>query len=57
MKYVTAQNGRPDMNSLNEGCPEILKNIIVSCVAANENNRPTFKNIIETLKGCSSSLL
>lgn len=34
MQYVTAQNGRPDMHCLNEGCPEKLSSLIKACLAS-----------------------
>jgi hypothetical protein len=44
MNYVTAQGGRPDMQLINEGCPEQLKTVITD-----EDKRPTVQHIIDIL--------
>jgi len=49
MQHVTAQNGRPDMRCINEGCPEELRSLIRTCLSSDEHKRPTFPALIEEL--------
>jgi hypothetical protein len=42
MKYVTIDKGRPDLNSIQDGCPLVLKDLIIRCWDHDPNLRPTF---------------
>ena len=43
MKYVTIENGRPDLHKLPEDCPKDLKALMCRCWDKEPQNRPNFE--------------
>lgn len=50
MKYVTFDSGRPDLNLIQEGCPIIVKNLMMRCWDPEPNIRPGFLEILSILR-------
>jgi serine/threonine protein kinase len=42
MKFVTFDKGRPDLNSIQDGCPITLRDLIIRCWDHEPSARPAF---------------
>lgn len=42
MKLVAVDNGRPDMNLIQAGCPIFLKDLMIKCWEKDPTKRPSF---------------
>ncbi len=42
MKYVTFDKGRPDLNLIQDGCPIILRDLMIRCWDHDPIKRPKF---------------
>ena len=51
MKYVTFDEGRPDLTLIQEGCPTIVRNLMVRCWDHDPSKRPGFSDILSILRG------
>ena len=49
MKFVTIENGRPDLEKLPTDTPKDLKALMVKCWDQEQKNRPDFEEILEAL--------
>ena len=49
IKHVALNGGRPDMKSINAGCPEELKSLMTKCWSTNQEFRPTFEALVQQL--------
>jgi hypothetical protein len=49
MKYITLENGRPDMNLVDKECPMELKMLMMRCWDKFPSNRPNFNEILTCL--------
>ena len=49
MKYITLENGRPDMNLVDKECPIELKMLMMRCWDKFPSNRPNFNEILTCL--------
>ncbi|CAD8171189.1 unnamed protein product [Paramecium pentaurelia] len=51
MKLVAVDNGRPDMNLIQAGCPIFLKELMIKCWDKDPTKRPSFQEVSQYLKG------
>lgn len=49
MKYVTLQNGRPDLNAISPDCPMAFKSLMMKCWDQDPSKRPDFRTILDML--------
>ena len=49
MKFVTMENGRPDMNLVDKECPLELRMLMMRCWDKFPSNRPNFNEILHCL--------
>ncbi len=49
MKFITMDNGRPDLNMIDSDCPYEMKMLMIKCWDKMPENRPSFKEILEIL--------
>lgn len=49
MKYVTMENGRPDLKLVDKDCPFELKMLMMRCWDKFPSNRPNFNEILASL--------
>jgi mitogen-activated protein kinase kinase kinase 7 len=42
MKYITIENGRPDLTLIDNECPNELKALMIRCWDKQPSNRPSF---------------
>ncbi|CAD8180500.1 unnamed protein product [Paramecium pentaurelia] len=51
MKLVAVDNGRPDLNLIQTGCPTFLKELMIKCWDKDPVKRPSFQEILQYLRG------
>ncbi|CAD8077038.1 unnamed protein product [Paramecium primaurelia] len=51
MKLVAVDNGRPDLNLIQTGCPTFIKELMIKCWDKDPVKRPSFQEILQYLRG------